>query len=58
MPPTMLQSTFHHPGGGNVSLRFATSGTYRFRTVDGTEGDKPVVTAGPVNALRLTVLVR
>jgi plastocyanin len=57
MPPTMLQSTFHHPGGGNVSLRFTANGTYRFRTIDGTEGDKPVDTTGGVNVLRLTVLV-
>jgi hypothetical protein len=57
MPPTMLQSTFHHPGGGNVSVRFAAAGTYRFRTVDGAEGDKPVDTTGAMNVLRLTVRV-
>ena len=58
MPPTMLQSTFHHPGGGNVSLRFTAAGTYRFRTIDGDDADKPVDTAGAENVLRLTVHVR
>jgi hypothetical protein len=57
MPPTMVQSTFHHPGGGTVQLTFARSGSYRFRTIDGTDPDKPVATSGAENVLRLNVQV-
>src|SRR5690349_1091420 len=35
LPEAMVQSTFHHPGGGTVAVRFADPGTYRLRTVDG-----------------------
>lgn len=57
MPPTMLQSTFKHPGGGTVELRFARRGVYRLRTVDGDESGKPTGTVGADNVLRLTVRV-
>ena len=57
MPLTMVQSTFHHPGGGTVELSFAKSGTYRFKTIDGSATDKPVATTGAENVLRLTVRV-
>jgi hypothetical protein len=59
MPPQMIRSTFKHPGGGNVSLRFGTPGTYRFRTVDDDDsGAAAFATDGPENLLRLTVVVR
>jgi plastocyanin len=57
MPPTMVQSTFHHPGGGTVALTFERSGSYRFRSIDGTDPDKPVATSGAENVLRLNVRV-
>lgn len=57
MPPTMVESTFKHPGGGTVELTFAHRGVYRLRTVDGDEGGKPTGTVGADNVLRLTVRV-
>jgi hypothetical protein len=57
VPAAMGESTFHHPGGGTVTLVLTKPGTYRFRTVDAEDGAKPLPTVGAENVLRLTVRV-
>jgi hypothetical protein len=58
LPPTFVQSTFRHRGGGSAAITFTRSGTYRLRTIDDETGSKPLPTTGADNMLRLTVVVR
>ena len=57
LPPSMGESTFHHPGAGTVRLVLTQPGAYRFRTIDDEDGTKPLPTSGAANVLRLTVQV-
>jgi hypothetical protein len=58
LPPTLVQSTFRHRGGGSAAVTFTRSGTYRLRSIDDETDSKPLPTTGADNMLRLTVLVR
>jgi hypothetical protein len=58
LPPTLVQNTFRHRGGGTAAVTFTRPGTYRLRTIDDETDSKPLPTAGVDNILRLTVVVR
>ena len=58
LPPTLVQSTFRHRGGGTAAVTFTRPGTYRLRMIDDETDSKPLPTTGVDNNLRLTVLVR